>query len=342
LGALRPGDYDVKVTAQGFRSVSQDFNLSPRDRGVLSVVISVGAMSTVVEVTGEAVMLQNGVVGGVGAGQGAGRAFGGAIHGREVMEIAVMAPMAARAFDQNSAIVAKDKKQESASPAAHVRSYFPEALYINPEIITDENGAASITIPIADSITTWRMAMLASTTHGALGSADSSLKVFQDFFIDLDLPVTLTQGDRVSIPVAVYNYSGARGDIRLQLQSDDWFSLVDDIPEKSDEVDSSRVHGSQFTLEAKRIGKFKLTLSAHLNGEGSRSDIVVREIEVIPNGREQNIVFNGRLENTVRHNLNFPAASIPDASKIFVRLYPGPLSHVIEGMDSILRMPGGL
>jgi hypothetical protein len=41
--------------------------------------------------------------------------------------------------------------------------------------------------------------------------ASSSLKVFQDFFVDLDLPVTLTQGDRVSIPVAVYNYSGKPG-----------------------------------------------------------------------------------------------------------------------------------
>ena len=51
------------------------------------------------------------------------------------------------------------------------------------------------------------MAMLASTAHGALGSGTSSIKVFQDFFTDLDLPVTLTQGDRVSIPVAVYNYS---------------------------------------------------------------------------------------------------------------------------------------
>ncbi len=39
--------------------------------------------------------------------------------------------------------------------------------------------------------------------------------------------------------------------------------------------------------------------------------------------------------------MNFPANSILDASKIFVRLYPGPLSQVIEGMDSILRMPGG-
>ena len=56
----------------------------------------------------------------------------------------------------------------------------------------------------------------------------------------------------------------------------------------------------------RRIGKFKLTLSARMNGGAGRADIVVREIEVIPNGREQNLVFNGRLETTVQHELNFP------------------------------------
>src|SRR5947199_7191804 len=106
---------------------------------------------------------------------------------------------------------------------------------------------------MADSITTWRMAMIASTQSGALGTATSSIKVFQDFFVDLDLPVTLTQGDRVSIPVAVYNYSGSRGDVGLQLQVDDWFSLVDDVPDKNVNVESARVGSSQFTLEAKRI-----------------------------------------------------------------------------------------
>jgi len=234
----------------------------------------------------------------------------------------------------------------AAPPAAdqsHVRSYFPEALYINPEIITDANGVASITVPLADSITTWRMAMLASTERGALGTGSSSLKVFQDFFVDLDLPVTLTQGDRVSIPVAVYNYSGARGDVSLNLQPDDWFSLVDDSADKTVSVDSNRVGGSQFTLEAKRIGKFKLTLTARMKGGANRADIVVREIEVVPNGREQNDVFNGRLEASqdTQHTIEFPANAIPDASKIYVRLYPGPLSQVIEGMDAILQMPFG-
>ena len=240
-----------------------------------------------------------------------------------------------------SVSLAKDKGAATGEGAAHVRSYFPEALYINPEIVTARDGRASILIRMADNITTWRMAMLASTTHGALGSATGSIKVFQDFFVDLDLPVTLTQGDRVSLPVAAYNYSGAAGNVGLHLEPADWFTLVEDTGDKSLAVEAGRVGGSQFTLQANRIGKFKLTLSARLSGGTNRADIVVREIEVVPNGREQNLVFNGRLDTSVRHDVAFPPNAVPDAAKIFVRLYPGPLSQVIEGMDAILRMPGG-
>ena len=266
------------------------------------------------------------------------REFDGRLMATAAPAVIKMAEMNRK--DLNTATLVKQK--ESVRPAdAHTRSYFPEALYINPEIVTDRDGRASIVIRMADNITTWRMAMLASTTHGALGSGTGNLKVFQDFFVDLDLPVTLTQGDRVSIPVAAYNYSGAAGNVSLQLQQDDWFALVDDVAAKDLAVESGRVGGSQFTVEAKRIGKFKLTLSARMAGGANRADIVVREIEVVPNGRERNLVFNGRLESTVRHDVTFPPTAIRDAGKIFVRLYPGPLSQVIEGMDAILRMPGG-
>src|SRR5205807_1809829 len=152
----------------------------------------------------------------------------------------------------------------------------------------------------------------ASTRQGALGSGTSSLKVFQDFFTELDLPVTLTQGDRVSLPVAVYNYSGAGGEVRLRLQQSEWFSLAGDEADKRLNVESGRVGGSQFTIEAKRIGKFKLTLQAEMDGSAKRSDIVIREIEVVPNGRAQNVVFNGRLETSVEHAVQFPPNAIPE------------------------------
>ena len=337
FSGLSGGDYVVQLSMAGFKSGSRQFTLRARDRAVVSAVLSLGRATEVVEVTGSAPQIQTemavadningqaGVVGGIP---------GGVIGGIVTFD-SLASAVAMRA--QSNAILAK----EGSAPASHVRSYFPEALYINPEIITDKDGRASIVIPLADSITTWRMAMIASTAQGALGTSSSSLKVFQDFFVDLDLPVTLTQGDRVSIPVAIYNYSDARGDVNLELRSDDWFALVDDVAKKSVAIEKARVGGSQFTLEAKRIGKFKLTLSARIEGTADRADIVVREIEVIPNGRQQNLVFNGRLENSVQHEVAFPANAIPEASKIFVRLYPGTISQVVEGMDSILRMPNG-
>jgi uncharacterized protein YfaS (alpha-2-macroglobulin family) len=353
LSGVPAGDYTVQVSAPGFRTATGKFSLQVRDRAVLTASLLVGAASTTVEVSGEAPAVQaaeaqamvvapmpamqmarGGVVGGV-AGGAATAIFGGPVADR----LENFAPLNGRNY--SNLVTLKNEKKDSAAPAARARSYFPEALYINPEIITDKDGSANIVIPMADSITTWRMAMIASTQHGALGTSTSSLKVFQDFFVDLDLPVTLTQGDRISIPVAIYNYSDSRGDVSLNLQPSDWFSLVDDAAEKSVAVDSERVGNSQFTLQTKRIGKFKLTLSARMQGAADRADIVVREIEVVPNGREQNLVFNGRLENTVQHELVFPVNAIPDASKIFVRLYPGPISQVVEGMDSILRMPGG-
>ncbi len=147
-------------------------------------------MVQVVRVGGNVQGFLGGVVGGVPGGASEG------VIGGIVGAVPAAAPQALRRqFDAgrlNSPVKAI-KEKDAGELAARVRSYFPDALYINPEIITDSSGAATIAIRTADSITTWRMAMMASTVRGALGSGSSSVKVFRDFFTDLDLPVTLTR-----------------------------------------------------------------------------------------------------------------------------------------------------
>ncbi len=314
FSGLAPGEYEVRISMAGFQTTSRRFTLAERDRAVLAVTLNVEETTESVMVTAQTGMM--GMGGGFGGGGGGRIRVGGnvpagmaaGVLGGVLAGVPMAAPplpqmAAARLKDTNGAFsidgaVAMDRMVVSGSvsggvaPAPRVRSYFPEALYINPEIITGRDGRASISIPLADSITTWRMAMLASTVHGALGSGTSSLKVFQDFFTDLDLPVTLTQGDRVSIPVAVYNYSGSRGDVSLQAQprrtGSRWFRTP---RTRTSPWKSGRVGASQFTIQANRIGKFKLTLGGQDGrgdlGPSGRADIVVREIEVVPNGREQ-------------------------------------------------------
>jgi len=323
VDGLPAGDYTVESFSAGFKKAVRRFPLRDADKAVIDVMLEVGATTEMVIVNAEAPLLKT---------------ESGAIAA--MMAPAAPAASVALPINGRMATVA-NLKTAPAAEERHVRSWFPESLYVSPEIITDHDGRASITIPIADNITTWRMAMLASTRQGALGSSTSSLKVFQDFFTEMDLPATLTQGDEVTIPVAIYNYAGSRGSVRLRLEEGDWFAAEGDSPQKVIAVESGRVGAAQFNVAAKRIGKFKLTLRAEMDGAAKRADIVVREIEVVPNGRERTIVFNGRLEAVAQHTVSFPANAIPESGTVFVRLYPGPLSQVVEGMDSLLRMPYG-
>jgi uncharacterized protein YfaS (alpha-2-macroglobulin family) len=257
-----------------------------------------------------------------------------------------MAAPVAQTKDKNQELPVNGRNFED-TPAAgdspRVRSFFPETLYTNAALITDGQGRASINVPVADSITTWRVTSLASTTRGLLGSSTAPIRVFQDFFVDLDLPVSITEGDIVSVPVAVYNYLPSAQRVSLDLRQDPWFALDGDNASKQVEVGAGEVTVAYFRVKAAKIGEQQLQVSARLENaaKGQTGDAVARTVNVLPNGEERAIVINERLEGAAAKDVMIPANAITDASKIFLKLYPGALSQVVEGLDSILQMPGG-
>ena len=233
------------------------------------------------------------------------------------------------------------EKKESGEPAApeqvYLRQFFPETMYVNPELITGENGKASVDITMADSITTWRTNAFASSKNGALGSGQFPLKVFQDFFIDLDLPVHLTRGDEVSVPVALYNYLGSPQKVRLELSTSEGIEALDG---KTREVTlgPGAVSAVYFKVAARTSGFEDLTVT----GYGSRMhDAIRRTVEVEPDGKEFAASDSGWLKGAVTYSFSIPGESVPGSGDIQVKLYPGILSQVVEGLEKILQMPYG-
>jgi len=272
------------------------------------------------------------------------RAAGG-VADRAAMPMAMAESVTVTSANQAIALdgIAGRDGKEAGGAEPRVRSFFPETLYTNPSLITDGQGRASIHVPMADSITTWRVTSLASTTRGTLGSATTPIKVFQDFFVDLDLPVSLTEGDVVSVPVAVYNYLPKAQRVSLELREDPWFTLDGDNANKQVEVAAGEVISASFRVKAAKIGQQQLQVTARLVDAPANQpgDAIARSVNVLPNGEEKAVVINERLEGAVTKDVVIPAGAIADASKIFVKLYPGALSQVVEGLDSILQMPGG-
>ena len=63
-------------------------------------------------------------------------------------------------------IKAPPTDSQVSAPPARVREWFPETLLWRPELVTDDNGRASLTIDLADSITTWRLSASAISAEG--------------------------------------------------------------------------------------------------------------------------------------------------------------------------------
>jgi 5-hydroxyisourate hydrolase-like protein (transthyretin family) len=223
----------------------------------------------------------------------------------------------------------------ASAPITRMREYFPETLLWQPALITDGQGHATMPIDFADSITTWRLTASASSRGGSLGGTTTPLRVFQDFFVDLDLPIALTQNDEVAFPVAVYNYLKEPQTVKLDLQQEPWFDLIDDQGfSRSLDLKPNEVTSVKFRIRAKRIGNFPLTVKAH---GAKMSDATKRGIEVVPDGKKVEQVVSDRLKGTVKQTITLPETAIPDTGKLFVKVYPGVFSQILEGADGILR-----
>jgi uncharacterized protein YfaS (alpha-2-macroglobulin family) len=245
------------------------------------------------------------------------------------------APMPTAALEEKEAGAGAEQKE-----MPRLRQYFPEALYWNPEAVTDENGHLTLEIPMADSITTWRLTALASAQEGQLGSATAGIRVFQDFFVDIDLPVYFTQGDEVSVPIAVYNYLPQAQTVQLTLTQEDWFELVGGVSDAEKElfIESDDVEVVYFRIRVVQFGTHSLTMTAL--GE-HMSDAIRRSITVYPDGKQLEATFSDRLEGPVEKTVTIPAEAINGTAKIISKIYPGVLSQVVEGLEKLLRLPHG-
>ncbi len=218
-----------------------------------------------------------------------------------------------------------------------LRQFFPETLYWLPEVVTDAQGRAQIEVPIADSITTWRASLLVSDQQGHLGSSELDMRVFQDFFVEPDLPRSLTVGDEVDVPFAIYNYLPEAQTIELAVTPGDWFELRGE-PQLVIALQANSVQTAYLPLRVTRFGRHSLQIGA----QGTHmSDAVLREVEVLPNGQRVTDVAGGQLAASQVITLPSPANAIPGAGSVTVRIYPGIVSQVLAGLDGLLQMPYG-
>jgi hypothetical protein len=308
LNNLPTGTYRVVVSSSGFMSTARNgVHVRSQSQVEMDLTLEIGNVSATVDVAAES---------------------------QNVMD----------ATSSATATVSKSKvnkiefpyKERTSTP--RLREYFPETLVWRPEVVTDKKGRAEVNFKMADNITTWKMFAIASTKKGKVGVVEKEVTAFQPFFVDLDPPKFLTEGDEIWLPTQVRNYTDRKQKVDVTMAKADWFTLLGGDKQHVD-VATGASQNAVFGFKAVAPvvgGKQRVTAIAQ-----SDSDAIEKPVTVRPNGEEivqtDSKVFRGSAD----FDVHFPANALANTQKAELKIYPNLFSHVAESVEGLLERPYG-
>ena len=171
-----------------------------------------------------------------------------------------------------------------------------------------------------------------------VGSGTASMTVFQPFFIDPDIPVSVVRGDRFDLKVQVYNYNDTFQQVSVTLADEPWFDLLSPGTQTIT-IPANYVSYVNFTIAATSVGWH--TISVH--GESAlANDTVEKPMRVVPDGTKDKTLYNGQIENgTVSETLLLDPDRIEGSENAWAKLQGSVDAVLIEGVDAFIQYVTG-
>ena len=219
-----------------------------------------------------------------------------------------------------------------------VRQFFPET-WIWQDVQTGSDGAAVVPVTAPDSITTWILRAVGLSKEHGLGIGESQLRVFQPFFLTVDLPFSAIRGEEFPVKVALFNYLDTQQEMFVEIEEAEWFDLLDETS-KSVNIRANDIGGVEFMIRPTGLGKGPVKITARST---EAADAVIKELLVGPEGVAVETVDNQVVSDGHRQQFHssLPFDAIAGSGRAYAAITGSLLTQSIEGLDQLLRMPFG-
>ncbi len=219
----------------------------------------------------------------------------------------------------------------------HVRRDFKPTLCFVPEAIVGPDGKAHLEIPLRDSITSWRLRLVASAADGATGVGETSIRVTQPLHVAPWIAPYLTVGDELDLPVAVRNETAADTDVALALSASSGIAVLGESQARV-AVGPHGTGSHTFRIRAVAPGAMSVRVDAT---SATAQDAIERVIDVRRLARAVVETVN----QTVSADSPFTAAILASTPELptdhRVSFYSSPLADVIGGFEGLIACPHG-
>ena len=217
-----------------------------------------------------------------------------------------------------------------------VREFFPDTCFFNPNIITDQNGTASVTVALPDSLTTWRATARGITTDTKVGEATDKITVRKELLVRLITPRFLTERDEPIITGIVHNYLKTEKEVVVQLKVTG-VKLLDkeEVKVKIKPGDSAKI---DWKVKADRIGEASFLLKALTDEE---SDAMKLKIPILAHGTEKYSAQSGATGKSESVILELPDQCNRNTANLLIRVSPSIASSMFGALKYLAGYPYG-
>ena len=182
----------------------------------------------------------------------------------------------------------------------------------------------------------------AHTTDGRLGTGGGEVVSRIPLQIEPKLPLEVTEGDRIDLPVAVSNATNQQVPVDITLGTDSSLRMIGDAKRSLSLAADQRTR-TYFGLDVVRGNSEQesmIELGA-ISDAGTLADAVRRPIKIVPSGYPIRESYSGVVTGRTPVSLTIPEDAVDGSLSVSLRAFPSPLADVMEGVESILREPHG-
>ena len=220
---------------------------------------------------------------------------------------------------------------------APVRKRFDETVLWLAGVATDAAGKATLRVPLADSVTGWRVRVDALGPGGGVGRAETRLETFLELQVDARLPRELTMGDHYVVRAVVANHSGRTRSLTMRAAGS---GAVEAAVAETVEVPDGATVAVRVPVKALSAGSG--TLALELAAEGAVVDRMERKTKVMAPGHLVRLLNTGRFDaGSVAFDFELPKDVAAGTLSGAVRMYRGTLDQARDGLEGMLREPHG-
>ena len=219
-----------------------------------------------------------------------------------------------------------------------IRKNFPDTAFWQPDIHTDAQGHARVTLNFPDSLTTWRATVRAITADSKAGSSVNRVLVRKNIIVRMGQPRFLRKGDLITVPVIVHNYLPETKQIQLSLDATG-VDIVGGAPQQVTVAPGGEA-SILYRLKASTTGTAKLTAKAMSTQE---SDAMEVSLPVHPSGVAETLAASGILPGSTDNTTTvvFPTGTDPAAHSLQIQVSPSIAGSLFSALDYLTSFPYG-